>query len=80
MRRSGADGILSPAISAKAAAVRRLRGQLPAANQRIRVRLSEAAQLSAALATMLRSPATKPMANDAMQQFMGVRLWRPGGK
>jgi hypothetical protein len=65
MRRSGANGILSPAISARAAAVATPRPPGPAGIQPTDVRPSAAAQLNAAQAVMLRNPAAKPMPNDA---------------
>ncbi len=64
MRRSGANGILSPAISAAAAVVTRARAPAPAGMTLSRVRPCEAAQLSAAQADMLRIPATNPMPNE----------------
>ena len=63
MRRSGANGILSPTISARAAAVLRVRAPAPAGINLPRVRPWEAAQLKAAKADIVRIPATKPMPN-----------------
>ena len=65
MRRSGANGILSPAISARAAAVARVRALRLAGIQATCVRLNAAAQINAAPAVMLRIPVTKPMPNGA---------------
>ncbi len=64
MRRSGANGILSPAISARAAAVATPRAATPAGIGARRVRPSEAAQVRAAQADRLRIPATNPMPKE----------------
>ncbi len=64
MRRSGANGILSPAISARAAAVASPRGTGPSGIHPVRVRPCEAAQVKAAQAVMLRIPVTKPIPSD----------------
>lgn len=55
---------MSPAISAKAAAVARERAPAPAGIYGPRVRPSEAAQLRAAAAVIVRKPAKTPMPNE----------------
>jgi hypothetical protein len=64
MRRSGAKGILSPAISAAAKVVASARAPGPSGMRSPRVRPCEAAHVSAAQADMLRSPATNPMPKE----------------
>ena len=65
MRRSGANGILSPAISAKAAIVANAHAAVPPGMKLPRVRPSDAAQVRAAQADRLRIPATNPSPNEA---------------
>ncbi|KQQ17968.1 hypothetical protein ASF53_06220 [Methylobacterium sp. Leaf123] len=65
MRRSGANGILSPAISANAAVVATVRATGPDGIAALRVRPRAAAQLSAAQADMVRSPAKNPIPAEA---------------
>lgn len=64
MRRSGANDILSPTISATAVTVESARAPGPPGMKSSRVRPSEAAHVSAAQADMLRMPATNPMPNE----------------
>lgn len=64
MRRSGAKGILSPAISAAAKVVASARARGPLGMRSPRVRPCEAAHVSAAQADMLRIPATNPMPKE----------------
>ncbi|HEV2544918.1 MAG TPA: hypothetical protein VGU70_19365 [Methylobacterium sp.] len=54
---------MSPAISAKAAVVATTRATGPEGIEALRVRPREAAQLSAAQADIVRSPATNPIPN-----------------
>lgn len=65
MRRSGANGILSPAISPNAIVVAMARAPGLPGIEPPRVRPSEAAHANAAQAVMLRIPATKPSPNEA---------------
>ena len=66
----GAKGILSPAISATAAMVARAPGRKPVGNHDVRVRPRKAAQVRAAVAVIVRRPATTPMPNEGQTTFM----------
>lgn len=74
IRRSGAKGILSPAISAAAAAVARAQAPGPPGIRLPRVRPCAAAHVSAAQADMLRIPATNPIPNEAPYSCMLAAL------
>ncbi|ACS39435.1 Hypothetical protein MexAM1_META1p1575 [Methylorubrum extorquens AM1] len=65
MRRSGANGILSSAISAAVAVVASARAPGLLGIRSPRVRSCDAAHVSAAQADMLRIPATNPMPSEA---------------